>query len=163
MEFLLLDSKYTIVSADPKSESRLPMIKSLEIYVPRDERFNQLKMSDFAAYALKLLSQFLLAELEASNFTEFDTFEDELKIYDDGFKFPFESLVHKIRDHVPMELVKELLRSDGEHLCKFPMPQVIKGKKKQNHFPYFSLIIKQHVLFDFILMLYFELMLFYLP
>ncbi|XP_009790810.1 probable linoleate 9S-lipoxygenase 5 [Nicotiana sylvestris] len=114
---------------DPKSESRLPMIKSLEIYVPRDERFNQLKMSDFAAYALKLLSQFLLAELEASNFTEFDTFEDELKIYDDGFKFPFESLVHKIRDHVPMELVKELLRSDGEHLCKFPMPQVIKDDK----------------------------------
>ncbi|XP_019230722.1 PREDICTED: probable linoleate 9S-lipoxygenase 5 [Nicotiana attenuata] len=116
-------------ATDPKSENRLPMIKSLEIYVPRDERFNQLKMSDFAAYALKLLSQFLLAELEASNFTEFDTFEDELKIYDDGFNFPFESLVHKIRDHVPMELVKELLRSDGEHLCKFPMPQVIKDDK----------------------------------
>nr|XP_009625816.3 probable linoleate 9S-lipoxygenase 5 [Nicotiana tomentosiformis] len=116
-------------ATDPKSESRLPLHKSLEIYVPRDEKFNQLKMSDFAAYALKLLSQFLLAELEASNFTEFDTFEDELKIYDDGFKFPFESLVHKLRDLVPMELVKELLRSDGEHLCKFPMPQVIKEDK----------------------------------
>ncbi|XP_060219159.1 probable linoleate 9S-lipoxygenase 5 [Lycium barbarum] len=114
---------------DPKSESRLPLLKSLDIYVPRDERFNQLKMSDFAAFALKLLSQFSLAELEASSFTEFDTFEDELKIYKDAFNFPFESLIHKIRDLVPMELLKELLRSDGEHLCKFPMPQVIKEDK----------------------------------
>ncbi|MCE0481750.1 hypothetical protein HAX54_039745 [Datura stramonium] len=114
---------------DPKSESRLPLLKSLDIYVPRDERFNQLKMSDFAAYALKLLAQFFRAELEAASFTEFDTFEDEMKIYDDGIKFPFESFIHKIRDLVPMELLKELLRSDGEHLYKFPMPQVIKEDK----------------------------------
>ncbi|MCD7446601.1 Arachidonate 5-lipoxygenase [Datura stramonium] len=64
-------------------ESRLPLLKSLDIYVPRDERFNQLKMSDFAYALLKLLAQFFRAELEAASFTEFDTFEDEMKIYDD--------------------------------------------------------------------------------
>ncbi|KAF3653017.1 putative linoleate 9S-lipoxygenase 5 [Capsicum annuum] len=114
---------------DPKCESRLPLSKSFEIYVPCDERFNQLKMSDFSGFALKLLSQFSHAELDASSFTEFDTFADELKIYDDGRKFPFESLVRMIRDIVPWELLKELLRSDGEHLRKFPMPHVIKEDK----------------------------------
>ncbi|KAJ4821782.1 hypothetical protein Tsubulata_019840 [Turnera subulata] len=35
--------------SDPHSESRLPLLLSLNIYVPRDERFNQTKMSDFLA------------------------------------------------------------------------------------------------------------------
>ncbi|KAF5952225.1 hypothetical protein HYC85_010169 [Camellia sinensis] len=38
---------------DPESESRLALLMSLNIYVPRDERFGHLKMSDFLAYALK--------------------------------------------------------------------------------------------------------------
>ncbi|KAI8561386.1 hypothetical protein RHMOL_Rhmol04G0335000 [Rhododendron molle] len=42
--------------ADPKTESRLPLL-SLDIYVPRDERFSHVKMSDFLAYALKSTGQ----------------------------------------------------------------------------------------------------------
>ncbi|KAK0599347.1 hypothetical protein LWI29_004468 [Acer saccharum] len=41
--------------ADPDSESSLPIRMSLNIYILRDERFGQLKMSDFLAFALKSL------------------------------------------------------------------------------------------------------------
>ncbi|KAK3042134.1 hypothetical protein RJ639_001254 [Escallonia herrerae] len=67
---------------DPTVESRLPLL-SLNIYVPRDERFCHVKFSDFMAYALKSVGQML----------------------------------------------KECMRSDGENLQKFPMPDILKEDK----------------------------------
>ncbi|KAM7502447.1 hypothetical protein LguiB_001351 [Lonicera macranthoides] len=75
--------------ATPKTESRLPFIKSLNIYVLRDERFGHLKLSDFLANALKSLVQFLLLEFEAfcaQTPDEFDSFQDVLKLYEGGIK-----------------------------------------------------------------------------
>lgn len=114
---------------DPKSESRLPLL-SLDIYVPRDERFGHIKFSDFLAYALKSLVQVLLPELTSlcdKTVNEFDTFEDVLNIYEGGIKLPSGEMLSKIREHIPWELLRELIRSDGERLLKFPMPDVIKG------------------------------------
>ncbi|KAK6804967.1 hypothetical protein RDI58_002751 [Solanum bulbocastanum] len=117
---------------DPKSESRLPLRKTLDIYVPRDERFSPLKMSDFAATGLKSIFQFLvpgfLALFNKTPF-EFDSFQDMSKLYEGGIKLPSKSFVDKIRDHLPLELLKELLRSDGDYAFKFPMPQVIREDK----------------------------------
>ncbi|GMH18830.1 hypothetical protein Nepgr_020671 [Nepenthes gracilis] len=112
---------------DPSSESRLPLL-SLDIYVPRDERFGHLKMSDFLAYALKAIVQVLVPELKAicdKTRNEFDTFEDLMKLYEGGFKLP-NGAVKKLEDLVPWELLKELIRSDGEQFLKFPLPDVIK-------------------------------------
>ena len=39
-----------------------------------------------------------------------------------------ESLLKSIRDSTPAEMVKEIFRTDGERLLKFPVPQVIKGE-----------------------------------
>ncbi|KAL8155569.1 putative linoleate 9S-lipoxygenase 5 [Apium graveolens] len=117
---------------DPKTESRLPLIFSLNIYVPRDERFGHLKLSDFLAYALKSIAQFLLPEFEAlfdSTPDEFDTFDDVLKLYEGGIKLPEGPLLDNIRENIPLELLKELVRSDGEGVAKFPLPQVIKGDR----------------------------------
>lgn len=96
---------------------------SLNIYVPRDERFGHLKMSDFLAYALKSVLQFLGPEFEALCVThnEFDSFADTLKLYEGGIKLP------DIGENIPFELLKELFQTDGEGLFKFPMPQVIAG------------------------------------
>jgi len=119
--------------ADPESESRLPLLMSLNIYVPRDERFGHLKMSDFLAYALKSLAQFLVPEFEAlCDITpgEFDSIQDTLKIYEGGFKLPEGPLLDSIRKNIPSELLKQLLRTDGEGYFSFPMPQVIKGIRK---------------------------------
>ncbi|CAA2958865.1 probable linoleate 9S-lipoxygenase 5 [Olea europaea subsp. europaea] len=117
---------------DPNSESRIPLLTSLDIYIPRDERFGHLKMSDFLAYALKSVVQFLLPEFEDlgdSIHNEFDSFEDILQIYEGGFKLPEGPLLKNIFENIPFEMLKELLRSDGEGLLKFPLPQVIKDDK----------------------------------
>ncbi|XP_019187173.1 PREDICTED: probable linoleate 9S-lipoxygenase 5 isoform X1 [Ipomoea nil] len=105
---------------DPNSESRIPPIFSLGIYVPRDEKFGHLKLADFLAYAFKSVGQVLLSGFESlfdSTPTEFDSFQDILKLYIGGIKLqPID---------IPLEFPKELIRNDGEGLFKFPTPQVI--------------------------------------
>lgn len=107
----------------------MPLL-SLNIYVPRDERFSHVKFSDFVAYALKSLVQVLLPEVKSlcdKTINEFDTFEDVMKLYEGGIKLPNGATLGKIRECIPWELVKELVRNDGERFLKFPMPDVIKG------------------------------------
>lgn len=113
---------------DPNSEKRLPLL-SLDIYVPRDERFGHLKFSDFLAYALKSLVQVLLPELTSlcdKTINEFDTFEDVLRLYEGGLKLPSGHTLSKMRERIPWELLRELARTDGERFLKFPIPAVIK-------------------------------------
>lgn len=119
---------------DPEIESRIPLVKSLDIYVPRDERFGHLKLSDFLAYALKAISQFIkpgLEELFEGTPGEFDSLQDVLDLYEGGFPVP-EGLFEAIRENVAAPLLKEIFRTDGERLFKFPSPQVIKGISSQS-------------------------------
>ncbi len=107
----------------------MKLLMSLNIYVPRDERFGHLKMSDFLAYQLKSIAQFLKPELESifdSTPNEFDSFQDVLKLYEGGVKLP-DGLLETIRDNIPAEMLKQIFPTDGEGLLKYPMPQVIKG------------------------------------
>ncbi|BAT94053.1 hypothetical protein VIGAN_08062000 [Vigna angularis var. angularis] len=118
---------------DPKTESRLPLLCVKKIYVPRDEQFGHVKFSDFLAYAVKSVSQVMLPEITSlcdKTFNEFDTFEDVLRIYKGCIKLPSDSLVKKLRELVPYELVRELIRNDGERFLKFPLPDVIKESKR---------------------------------
>jgi len=120
---------YVITLTDPNSESRVKLLMSLNIYVPRDERFGHLKMSDFLAYGLKSIAQFLKPELESifdSTPNEFDNFQDVLKLYEGGVKL-LDGLLETIRDNIPAEMLKQVFPTDGEGLLKYPMPQVIKG------------------------------------
>lgn len=117
------------ISTDPNTESKMNPLNILNVYVPRDERFDHLKMSDVVAYALKIIAQFLKPELEAPfNITpnEFDSIEDVLKLYEGGIELP-QGLLENIRENIPIETLKEIFRSDGQKLLKFPVPQVIKG------------------------------------
>ncbi|KZV18162.1 putative linoleate 9S-lipoxygenase 5 [Dorcoceras hygrometricum] len=118
-------------TTDPSSESRLSVLASLNIYVPRDERFGHLKMSDFLAHGLKSISQVLVPELTNlpdSVHNEFESFEDVLALYEGGIKLP-EHLINGHDHHLRLEFLKEFLPTDGEGLFKFPMPQVIKEDK----------------------------------
>ncbi|KAJ8771994.1 hypothetical protein K2173_027171 [Erythroxylum novogranatense] len=113
---------------DPRTESRLSTLSSLDIYVPRDERFGHLKMSDFLAYALKSIVQFIKPELESlcdSTPSEFDSFDDVLRLYEGGIEAPDGPLLDNIKKNIPLEMLKEIFRTDGEGFLKFPMPQVI--------------------------------------
>ncbi|KAE8651603.1 probable linoleate 9S-lipoxygenase 5 isoform X2 [Cucumis sativus] len=117
--------------SDPETESRIPLVKSLNVYVPRDERFGHLKLSDFLAYALKAISQFIKPGLE-EYFEgipgEFDSLQDFLDLYEGGFPVP-EGLFEVIRENIAAPFLKEIFRTDGERLFKFPLPQVIKEDK----------------------------------
>ncbi|RDY11311.1 putative linoleate 9S-lipoxygenase 5, partial [Mucuna pruriens] len=117
--------------SDVNSESRLDFVMSLDIYVPRDERFGHLKLADFLAYALKSLVQVIKPELESlfdGTPDEFDSFEDIFKLYEGGIKVP-EGILKNISDKIPAEMLKEILRTDGERFLKYPVPQVIKEDK----------------------------------
>ncbi|GMY21575.1 probable linoleate 9S-lipoxygenase 5, partial [Fagus crenata] len=112
-------------------ETRLNPLLSINIYVPRDERFGHLKMSDFVAYALKAIAQFLKPELEtafSSTPNEFEKLQDILNLYEGGIELP-NDLLQNIRKNIPVETLKEIFRTDGEGLLKFPVPQVIKEDK----------------------------------
>ncbi|CAN0856716.1 Linoleate 9S-lipoxygenase 5 [Linum grandiflorum] len=118
-------------TTDPNSESRLPLV-SLDIYVPRDERFGHVKFSDFLAYGLKSIVQVLVPEiysLSDKTINEFDSFEDVFNLYEGGIKLPSKAKISKIRNNIPWELLKELVRNDGERFLKFPTPDVIKEDK----------------------------------
>ncbi|XP_071741645.1 probable linoleate 9S-lipoxygenase 5 isoform X1 [Rutidosis leptorrhynchoides] len=118
--------------ADPETESRIPLLESLSIYVPRDERFGHVKLSDFLAYGIRSIEQFLVSEAQGltdTTPTEFDTFEDVLKTYEGGIKIPDSPLLEKIRKNIPFELLKVVSETDGAGLAKFPMPQVIEADK----------------------------------
>ncbi|CAL9149066.1 linoleate 9S-lipoxygenase A [Musa acuminata AAA Group] len=117
---------------DPKSESRLPQL-DLNIYVPRDEHFGHLKMADFLTYALKGVVTGVLPVLQAiADVTpkEFDSFEDVLKLYEGGLPVPHTPLLEELRQRVPFEMIRELLRVEGgQGLLKLPKPQVIQVDK----------------------------------
>jgi len=126
-----------VMIADPKTESRLHLLCLKKVYVPRDEQFGHVKFSDFLAYALKSVSQVMLPEITSlcdKTFNEFDTFEDVLRIYKGCIKLPSDPLVKKLRELVPYEVVRELIRNDGERFLKFPVPDVIKGIVMLSHY-----------------------------
>ncbi|VVA33122.1 PREDICTED: linoleate 9S-lipoxygenase [Prunus dulcis] len=116
---------------DPNTESQLKLIMSLNIYVPRDERFGPLKLSDLLAYGLKTIPQVLKPELAAllvGSHNEFNNMQEVLMLYEGGIELP-DGILKYIKDSIHEELFKELFRTDGEKFLKFPVPQVIQDNK----------------------------------
>ncbi|KAJ3697777.1 hypothetical protein LUZ61_001482 [Rhynchospora tenuis] len=114
---------------DPNTESRIPLLLSTQIYVPRDERFGHLKMSDFYAYALKALGQAMVPTLKTklNKTASFESFEDTFKLYKDGIKLHKSKQLEKLRKKIHSELLKELLRTDEAELLRLPLPEVLQA------------------------------------
>ncbi|CAI9118507.1 OLC1v1020087C2 [Oldenlandia corymbosa var. corymbosa] len=116
---------------DQKLETRLALV-NLDVYVPRDEQFSHIKFSDFLAFAVKSLGQVQLPEIASvfdKTINEFHSFKDILKLYKEGIKLPDNRAMSKLKQCISWELLKELIRSDGEGFLKFPLPDVIKEDK----------------------------------
>ncbi|KAL2942162.1 putative linoleate 9S-lipoxygenase 5 [Bienertia sinuspersici] len=117
---------------DPKTESRLNVLKGKVIYVPRDEKFGHIKLSDFLADTVKSLSQGVTGLLNSvfdKTPKEFDSFQDVLSMYEGGFKLPDNILLGKVRENIPTQFLKALARSDDAQILKYPMPAIIKEDK----------------------------------
>lgn len=116
---------------DHKYESRLSLLMSLDIYVPKDENFGHVKMSDFVGHTLKAVSISIQPGLESIfdlSPNEIDKFKEVDDLFDKGFPIPFNAFKTLTEDLTP-PLFKALVRSDGERFLKFPTPQVVKGNK----------------------------------
>ncbi|PON81327.1 Lipoxygenase [Trema orientale] len=116
---------------DPNCESRDIDLLNLNFYIPRDERFGHLKMSDFLVNTLKSVALVIKPALESLfdlTPAEFDSFDDVLNLYEGGFPLPL-GVFDTIRQNMPIETLKELFRSDGGRFLKFPKPHVIKEDK----------------------------------
>ncbi|XP_061365129.1 seed linoleate 9S-lipoxygenase-2-like [Gastrolobium bilobum] len=102
----------------------------VEVYVPRDENFGHLKSSDFLIYGIKSLSQTVLP-LFQSVFDlnilqpEFDSFDEVRGLFEGGIKLPT-NIISQIS---PLPVIKEIFRTDGEQVLKFPPPHVIQVSK----------------------------------
>jgi linoleate 9S-lipoxygenase len=119
------------IFSDPNTESRLPLL-DLNIYVPRDERFGHLKMSDFLGYSLKAIVEGVLPIIRTYVDTtpkEFDSFQDIMELYEGGLKVANASALAEIKKRVPFELIKSLLPVAGDQVLKLPLPHVIKEDK----------------------------------
>ncbi|OMO99197.1 Lipoxygenase [Corchorus olitorius] len=110
--------------------SRAPSFFST--YVPRDEQFGHLKAADFVAYNLKVVVQNIIPTFEAFiNRTpnEFDSFKEVDDLYFNGIQLPTD-VFNQLTSNVPLPMLKELFRTDGQQLLKFPVPQVIEDRSK---------------------------------
>ncbi|CAD6206286.1 unnamed protein product [Miscanthus lutarioriparius] len=117
-------------NTDPNSESRLSLVE--QIYVPRDERFGHLKMSDFLGYSIKAITQGIIPAVRTYVDTspgEFDSFQDIINLYEGGIKLPKIQALEDMRKLFPLQLVKDLLPAGGDYLLKLPIPEIIKEDK----------------------------------
>ncbi|KAF7843538.1 putative linoleate 9S-lipoxygenase 5 [Senna tora] len=87
------DSKYETSRVFFINKSRLPDDQGFDQYVPRDERFDDIKLlefvSNFPKSLISNLKSFVKAELVSKQEEEFESFEQVYDIlYEDGFTFP---------------------------------------------------------------------------
>ncbi|VAI01403.1 unnamed protein product [Triticum turgidum subsp. durum] len=118
---------------DPRSESRIPQYKiqeALNIYVPRDERFGHLKLSDFLGYSLKAITEAILPIIRTYVDTtpkEFDSFQDIYDLYDGLLKVPDNQHLKELKKKIPLPFIKSLLPVAGDDLLNLPLPHVIRS------------------------------------
>jgi len=109
-----------LLLTDPKSEA-----PASDTYIPRDENFGHLKSSDFLTYGIKSLAQSVLPQFQSAfglN-AEFDKFDDVRGFFEGGIHLPTDV----ISNISPLPVIKEIFRTDGEQVLKFPPPHVIQG------------------------------------
>uniref|UniRef100_A0A0R0H569 Lipoxygenase n=1 Tax=Glycine max TaxID=3847 RepID=A0A0R0H569_SOYBN len=95
-------------------------------YVPRDENLGHLKSKDALEIGTKSLSQIVQPAFESafdlkSTPIEFHSFQDVHDLYEGGIKLPRDV----ISTIIPLPVIKELYRTDGQHILKFPQPHVV--------------------------------------
>ncbi|XP_073006726.1 linoleate 9S-lipoxygenase A-like [Typha latifolia] len=120
---------------DGVTEKRHKLI-NLDFYVPPDERFNPVKLSEFITNAVQAVVHFVIPEVgsllqgDITNFKSFDQLTKDLYSKKDQQEkrqpSAFEGVImEKLKPLIPEEIYKEVASKIKEHPVKFPVPQVI--------------------------------------
>lgn len=122
----------TFIDSNTESRRFPATSPAFNVYVPRDEQFGHQKTSDFLAFSLKGLVTQIIPLFEAFvDFTpnEFESFKEVDNLFYNGIPLPT-GVLNTIVNQIPLPMIKEIFRTDGQRLLKYPVPQVIKGKTK---------------------------------
>lgn len=114
------------------TETRHKVI-NLDFYVPPDERFSPMKLSEFITNSLQAILHFVVPEVKSllqGNFRNFESFDQITKdLYAGNRSYILEGIVmEKLKTFLPEELFKEVVRLAKANPVKFPVPEVIAGK-----------------------------------
>ncbi|ERN20140.1 probable linoleate 9S-lipoxygenase 5 [Amborella trichopoda] len=113
---------------DPSSESRLELLDVINIYVPRDERFSPLKMSEFIKNSIEAIVHFLIPVAKSffqKDIQNFTTFREIRELFNDRNRILDNVVAEKLKKLVPQELMAQIVKTIRENSTKFPVPQII--------------------------------------
>jgi linoleate 9S-lipoxygenase len=95
-----------------------------QIYVPRDEAFGHLKMSDFLGYSIKAIAKGIVPAVRTYVDTtpkEFDSFQDIIRsLYEGGLQLPNIPALEEMRRLFPLQLIKDLLPKAATTCSSYP-------------------------------------------
>ena len=131
LHYFLIFAIHPGLLADPKIESRLPLHKVRDIYIPRDEKFGHVKLSDFYGNAVKSLAQSIFGWLDSvfdETPLEFDSLDEVMGMHEGSIMLSDYPSLDKLRKTIPTKFLQVLFRSDGAALMSYPKPDIIKGK-----------------------------------
>lgn len=115
---------------DGETEKRSIFI-DLDFYVPPDERFSPVKLSEFITHSIQAVLHFVFPEVKSLLGHDIGNFESFKELTKDLYARPHEPsivegvVMEKLKSLLPKDIYKEVIRVMKENPLKFPVPQVI--------------------------------------
>lgn len=102
----------------------------MDFYVPPDDRFSPVKLSEFISNSIRAIVHFVIPEVKSvfeGSIRNFESFGQMRKdLYSSHRRSILEGVVmEKLKALVPEEFIKEVVRVVKENPLKFPIPEVI--------------------------------------
>nr|QPA19686.1 13-lipoxygenase [Taxus x media] len=109
---------------DRKFES-LPLLPTTQLYVPPDEAFPDMKLSDFWANLVRAFAHSVVPTLKTICNRQSNWMEDFTAIYSKGIPSSINSVIPHSRNIHPRLVVKGLFRTQEKALLRFGRPEII--------------------------------------
>uniref|UniRef100_A0A0D6QR96 Lipoxygenase n=1 Tax=Araucaria cunninghamii TaxID=56994 RepID=A0A0D6QR96_ARACU len=104
----------------------LPLLPTTQFYIPPDEKFPHINLSDYRANLVRAFAKKVVPTLKSIFGDKFDSLEDVKAIYSKGIPSSVNSVMELTRDLVPLQMVKGLLSTQDQALINFRVPEVFK-------------------------------------
>ncbi|RRT84554.1 hypothetical protein B296_00004079, partial [Ensete ventricosum] len=118
---------------DPLALKTRKKLINLDFYVPPDDRFSPVKLSEFISNSIRAIVHFVIPEVKSvfeGSIRNFESFGQMRKdLYSSHRRSILEGVVmEKLKALLPEEFIKEVVRVVKENPLKFPIPEVIAGE-----------------------------------
>ena len=122
----------TLQIIDPVIQSQ-PQGYNLDTYVPSDERCSPSKLKELLSNSINALAQFTIPEAKSmvqQGSRSFDAFEEIQAMFSSNENKKIEGwFIDRLKKMVPDNLIKEIIQESKKSPNKFPLPQIISGKR----------------------------------